>query len=247
MLGVMPHNIELYKQALHHKSCGHRGEKGNWLNNNERLEFLGDGVLDAIVGDIVFEHFPRKREGFLTTTRAKVVQRNTLNRLADEMGLKQLIQYANTGSQHNSNMGGNAFEALVGALYLDKGYDACMRFMKKKILKELINLDKMAYKERNFKSKLLEWGQKNKVSVEFRLMNTETGEGGSPIFTYLVVVEGMDCCHGTGFTKKESQQEAAKKTLAKFHQQSSLIQSILAAKNEREQQAAEPQTSASDN
>lgn len=243
ILGVVPHNLEYYKQALHHKSMGHKGAKGGtYLNNNERLEYLGDGILDAIVGHICYEHFPKKREGFLTTTRAKVVQRETLNRLAEEMGLCDLILASGTGSQHNSYMGGNAFEALVGALYLDKGYDACMRFMKKKILKELLNLDKVAYKEKNFKSKLLEWGQKNKVKVEFRSMSTKKGEGGSPIFTQLVVIEGVDCCHGTGFTKKESQQEAAKKTLQKLRKQPQLIQAIFAAKTDRTKMEEEPAT-----
>ena len=158
ILGFYPHHIAYYNQALMHKSAGKRNEKGKPLNN-ERLEFLGDAVLDSVVGDIVFRHFEGKREGFLTNTRSKLVQRETLGKLAKEMGILELIKSNGPATSHNSYMGGNAFEALVGAIYLDRGYDACMRFMQKRILAQLINIDKVAYKEVNFKSKLLVWSQ----------------------------------------------------------------------------------------
>ena len=128
IIGIIPHDISYYKTALLHKSVARRNAKGKPVNN-ERLEFLGDAILDAIVGDIVYEHFPGKREGFLTNTRSKIVQRDTLNRLAKEMGINQLILSNGHTSSHNSYLGGNAFEALVGALYLDHGYNACMKFM----------------------------------------------------------------------------------------------------------------------
>ena len=169
ILGFYPRNIEYYRQALMHKSIGKRNDKGKPLNN-ERLEFLGDAILDAVVGHIVYDHFPGKREGFLTNTRSKLVQRDTLNKLAREMGINELIVSSGNTGTHNSYLGGNAFEALVGAIYLDKGYEECMKFMKKRILGQLVNIDKVAYKEVNFKSKLIEWGQKNKVSVEFSLL-----------------------------------------------------------------------------
>ena len=158
IIGILPHNLSYYQTALLHKSVAHRNAKGKPVNN-ERLEFLGDAILDAIVGDIVYEHFPGKREGFLTNTRSKIVQRETLNHLAKELGINDLILSNGHSSSHNSYLGGNAFEALVGALYLDHGYNACMKFMKKQILGEMINIDKVAYKEVNFKSKLIEWGQ----------------------------------------------------------------------------------------
>ena len=123
ILGFYPHNINLYKQALLHKSMGRRNEKGRPLNN-ERLEFLGDAVLSAVVGDIVFRHFEGKREGFLTNTRSKLVSRNTLGKLAQEMGIDQLVKSSDHSTSHNSYKNGNAFEALVGAIYLDRGYDA---------------------------------------------------------------------------------------------------------------------------
>ena len=120
-----PRNIDIYQQALLHKSSSVK-EKGHLLNN-ERLEFLGDAILDAIVADIVYKKFEGKREGFLTNTRSKIVQRETLNRVAVEIGLDKLIKYTTRQSSHNSYMCGNAFEALIGAIYLDRGYRADYR------------------------------------------------------------------------------------------------------------------------
>ena len=180
--GIYPHDISYYRVALMHKSATRRNENGR-LVNNERLEFLGDAILDAIVGDIVYRHFPGKREGFLTNTRSKIVQRDTLNRLASEMGIIKLVTTnGKMSSSHNSYMGGNAFEALVGALYLDRGYEACRKFMEKRILGELINIDKVAYKEVNFKSKLLEWSQKNRIRLDFKMLSESKDLQGSPQF-----------------------------------------------------------------
>ena len=120
IIGFYPRNISYYKLALMHKSIMRKNSKGKPVNN-ERLEFLGDAILDAIVGHIVYEHFPGKREGFLTNTRSKLVQRDTLNRLAQEMGINRLILSNGRSCSHNNYMGGNAFEALVGAIYLDRG------------------------------------------------------------------------------------------------------------------------------
>src|SRR5574344_2012507 len=179
ILGFYPRHIELYKLALMHKSIARRNAKGKPVNN-ERLEFLGDAVLDAVVGDIVYRHFEGKREGFLTNTRSKLVQRDTLNKLAQEMGINQLILSSGHSNSHNSYMSGNAFEALVGAIYLDRGYDMCMQFMQKRILAKMINIDKVAYKEVNFKSKLIEWSQKNRVKLDFKLISQSKESGGSP-------------------------------------------------------------------
>ena len=237
--GQYPRHIEYYKLAFMHKSVARRTTKGK-PQNNERLEFLGDAILDAIVGDIVFRHFPGKREGFLTNTRSKLVQRSTLNRLAKEMGITQLIQSTGRNNSHNSYVGGNAFEALVGALYLDHGYNACMKFMEKRILGELINIDKVAYKEINFKSKLLEWSQKNRINIQFSLLQTKNDEKGNPIFRYQVVLEGIEGCDASGFSKKESQQQASKLTLEKLKKEPLFLDSIFAAKTQRTQMEEEP-------
>lgn len=242
ILGFLPNDISFYKVALMHKSLSHRNMKrGQKPVNNERLEFLGDAILDAIVGDIVYRHFPGKREGFLTNTRSKLVQRDTLNKLADEMGVTELVKSAGKSSSHNSYMGGNAFEALVGALYLDLGYDACMRFMKKRILAQMINIDKVAYKEVNFKSKLIEWSQKNRIKIQFDIIEQKTDEnGGSPKFKYVVNIEGIKGCEGEGYSKKESQQMASKLTLEKLRQNPKFLDSVFAAKTKRTKMEEEP-------
>jgi len=229
---VLPHNLSFYKTALLHKSVARRNDKGKPVNN-ERLEFLGDAILDAIVGDIVYEHFPGKREGFLTNTRSKIVQRETLNKLANDLGITRLILSSGHSQSHNSYLGGNAFEALVGALYLDHGYTACMKFMKKQILGELINIDKVAYKEVNFKSKLIEWTQKHKICLEFKPLSFGKDKEGSPTFSFQVVLEGIACGEGSGYSKKESQQEAAKVTLQYIRKNTKFADKIFKAKQKR--------------
>ncbi len=239
ILGFYPHNISYYKMALMHKSIMHRNSKGKPVNN-ERLEFLGDAVLDAVVGDIVYQHFPGKREGFLTNTRSKLVQRDTLNKLAQEMGVNQLVLSNGHSSSHNSYMGGNAFEALVGAIYLDRGYDACMKFMKQRILAKMINIDKVAYKEVNFKSKLIEWSQKNRVNIEFVLCDQKKDGNGNPMFTFLVTIEGIEGDKGTGYSKKESQQAACKLTLERLRKEPQFIDAVFSAKANRTKMEEEP-------
>ena len=239
ILGFYPRHIHYYKQALMHKSVGKRNEKGKPLNN-ERLEFLGDAILDAVVGDIVYRHFEGKREGFLTNTRSKLVSRDTLGKLAKEMGLSQLILSAGHSSAHNSYMDGNAFEALVGAVYLDRGYNACMRFMEKRILKQVINIDKVAYKEVNFKSKLIEWSQKNRVKLDFRLVSQQNDKTGSPKFVYQVVLESVEGEKGEGYSKKESQQNASKATLQRLRREPQFIDAVFAAKGNRTKMEEEP-------
>lgn len=215
ILGFFPRNLKVYQQALLHKSTSLRSEEGRPLNN-ERLEFLGDAILDAIVGDIVFQHFEGKREGFLTNTRSKIVQRETLNKLAVEIGLDKLVKYAARSSSHNSYMYGNAFEAFIGAIYLDQGYNRCKQFMEKKIFKHYIDLEKMSRKEVNFKSKLIEWSQKHKVEVSFELIEQFIDHENNPMFQTEVQIEGLPAGTGTGYSKKESQQNAAQMALKKI-------------------------------
>lgn len=215
ILGFFPRDIRYYEQALLHKSTSLRSEKGRPLNN-ERLEFLGDAILDAIVGDIVFRHFDGRREGFLTNTRSKIVQRETLNKLAVEIGLDKLVKYSSRSSSHNSYMYGNAFEAFIGAIYLDQGYNRCKQFMEEKILKKYIDLDKMSRKEVNFKSKLIEWSQKNKMKVSFELIEQFLDEDYNPMFHTEIRIEGLSAGKGTGYSKKESQQNAAQAALKKL-------------------------------
>ena len=228
ILGFFPRNIQVYQQALLHKSTSLRSDKGRPLNN-ERLEFLGDAILDAIVGDIVFKHFEGRREGFLTNTRSKIVQRETLNKLAVEIGLDKLVKYSTRSSSHNSYMYGNAFEAFIGAIYLDQGYERCKQFMEEKIFKKHIDLDKMSRKEVNFKSKLIEWSQKNKMEVSFELIEQFLDEDYNPMFHTEIRIEGLSAGTGTGYSKKESQQNAAQTALKKIKSDETFKEGIQAA------------------
>ena len=234
ILGFYPRNIELYQMALSHKSIHFKNKKGKPVNN-ERLEFLGDAILDAIVGDIVYKHFPGKREGFLTNTRSKLVQRETLNKIAQEIGLSRLIYSSGRNFSHNSYMAGNAFEALIGALYLDRGYNLCMRFMQEKILTKMVNIDTVAYKEVNFKSRLIEWAQKNKMNIAFNLLEQKKDDEGNPVFKYCVVIEGIKCNSASGFSKKESQQLASEETLECIKKNTRFCDALFEAKKQRQE------------
>lgn len=245
ILGFYPRNIEIYEQALLHKSSSVKSDKGRLLNN-ERLEFLGDAILDAVVADIVYKEFEGKKEGFLTNTRSKIVQRDTLNKLAVEIGLDKLIKSSTRSSSHNSYMCGNAFEAFIGAIYIDRGYEACKVFMKEKIIKPYIDLDKVARKEVNFKSKLIEWSQKNKISISFELIEQFLDPASNPVFQTEVLVEGQSAGTGIGYSKKESQQNAAQMALKKIKSSPEFLDEILAAakaRMEAEQDISEPQLS----
>lgn len=212
IIGFYPHKISLYQEALMHKSMLAHAKSGTPLNN-ERLEFLGDAVLDAIVGEIVFHHFPSKKEGFLTNTRSKIVQRESLGKLATKIGLDKLVQRHEHNQTHNSYFAGNAFEALVGAIYLDRGYSYCKYFISNKILHRIIDINKVAYQEVNFKSKLLEWCQRYKLSHEFILHAETKSEDGSPLFDTKILINGFECGRGKGYSKKESHQKASRNAL----------------------------------
>lgn len=215
ILGFYPDNIRLYEQALLHKSSSVEVEKGKWLNN-ERMEFLGDAVLDAIVADVVYTAFPTKREGFLTNTRSKIVSRETLNRVAIELGLDKFIVYSIKLNNHNKCIYGNALEAFIAAIYLDKGYDVCKKFVCGQIIAKYLDIYAMAQKEVNFKSNLIEWSQKNKIDISFDLIESFCDNDGNPVFQTQVTISGMQAGVGIGYSKKESQQNAAKMAVKKL-------------------------------
>ena len=231
-VGFYPHDIRYYEQALLHKSFSVKLDNGR-LFNNERLEFLGDAVLGAVVGDIVYQQFEGKREGFLTNTRSKIVSRESLNHVAEQIGLSKLVKFTARHSAHNSYMGGNAFEALIGAIYLDRGYDYCMYFMQNRIIGQYINLNQVSRKEVNFKSKLIEWSQKNKVEIVYKLIEQSLDEFNSPVFETEVLLEGIPAGKGKGYSKKESQQIAAHEALGRIKKDSKFIDSVIAAKTLR--------------
>ncbi|MDY4874234.1 MAG: ribonuclease III [Alloprevotella sp.] len=232
MLGFYPRNLEIYRIALAHKSHVYRNRKGRSFNN-ERLEFLGDAILEAVVSDIVFHRFERRSEGFLTSTRSKIVQRSSLNRLAKEIGLERLLQVPSQRRGHNSNIGGNAFEALVGAIYLDRGYKTCQWFVENKIVGCLLDIENVANKEVNFKSKLLEWTQKNRVQVDFENEETLDEKNDSPLFNSIILLEGLTAGEGRGYSKKESQQRASRDALTRLRREPLFVESIFDEKSKR--------------
>ncbi|MEG1616025.1 MAG: ribonuclease III [Bacteroidales bacterium] len=231
ILGFMPDDLSIYEQAFLHRSSSIKTEKGKWINN-ERLEFLGDAVLDAIIADVVFHEFETKKEGFLTNTRSKIVQRETLNKLALELGLDKLVVSSTRTSSHNNYMYGNAFEAFIGAIYIDQGYDVCKKFIDERVIAPYLNLAQIARKEVNFKSKLIEWSQKNKVKIEFELIESFTDGDNNPVFQTQILVCDIPGGIGTGYSKKESQQNAAKATLKKIQSDKTFQDALASAREE---------------
>lgn len=251
ILGFYPHNIEVYRIAFSHKSICYTYDKEKKLHrksskprsdytarplNNERLEFLGDAVIETVVSDILFRHFEHKREGFLTSTRSKIVQREALNRLANDMGLDRLIHAAQGTDTSHTNIGGNAFEALMGAIYLDRGYKHCHWFIANRVIGHYVDIDNVAQKEVNFKSKLLEWSQKNRININFRDFSRKNeGKG----FGTVLTVEGITVSRGEGRSKKESQQDAAKEALTRMRRDEKFYDSLFRAKEKRTAMEAE--------
>lgn len=232
MLGFMPHDLKYYRVALLHKSNSLHKQKGRPVNN-ERLEYLGDAVLEAVVSDILFDRYSQKGEGFLTNTRSKIVQRETLNDLAVRMGLDKLTRFTQHSTTHNNNMFGNAFEALIGAIYLDRGYAYCLRFIRDRIMRDYIDIEKMARLEQNHKSRLLEWCQRHKFVMAFNLVDQSVDAGNSPTFHSEAIIEGLVAGDGEGYSKKESQQNAAQAALKRIKHDELFVKQLHALQHQR--------------
>lgn len=215
VLGFYPDRIDLYKEAMTHRSSSVRSKEGKWVNN-ERLEFLGDAILDAIVADILYKRFVQKKEGFLTNMRSRIVQRETLNKLSVELGIDTLIISSTRNLAHNTNIYGDALEVLIGAIYLDQGYRVAKRFVFETMIKQHLNMEKVLKSEVDFKSRLIEWGQKNKVDVHFELTDSTHDVQNNPIFVSCVKVAGVEVGSGKGYSKKESHQLAAKTAIKRL-------------------------------
>lgn len=213
ILGFYPVKLELYQQALRHKSLSVRTNDG-LLINNERLEYLGDAVLNVIVADILFKQFPAANEEFLTKTRAKIVQRQSLNKIAMGLGLNKLILSSATSTPDTHlSIYGNALEALIGAIYLDQGYRRCKRFLEKKVLERYIDLEGVVSTEVNFKSALLEWSQQEKLTAEYLMTELNKNSAKDPRFRAVALINGIPFGQGDGLSKKEAQQKASKEAL----------------------------------
>lgn len=221
IMGFYPRKVEIYREALMHRSLNHHRPQEQ-KKDNERLEYLGDAVIETVVSDILYHHFPTKKEGFLTSTRSKIVQRSTLNRLAKETGLVELVQSTHINHTHNSFISGNAFEAFLGAIYLDRGYAHCYRFFEQRLIGKHIDLDKVSKEDDNHKSKLIEWSQKKQYKIDFELIGENIVGTNSPTFRSRVCIEGLEFGTGFGYSKKESQQLAAKEAMRHIRKKTEL-------------------------
>ena len=212
IFGHTPDNIDLYKLALVHRSASVKVEGGESINN-ERLEFLGDAVLESIVSDYLFIEYPHESEGFLTKTRSKIVSRQSLNQLAQRLGIDDLVVYNPTGNNAQKHLFGDCLEALIGALYLDKGYNVVNRIIINDLLPHYMDLEDVPSTESDFKSRLIEWCQKSKRPIEFRTEADGTEGTRQPAFVSRVLIDGVKVGGGKGTTKKEAEQQAAKSAL----------------------------------
>jgi ribonuclease-3 len=228
-LGFFPNDITLYEEALLHKSSSKENTNGHY-RNNERLEFLGDAILDAVIADIAYKKFPTRDEGFLTNTRSKIVKREMMDRVATRLGLNQLLISSNRIKTQKNHILGNALEAFIGAIYLDQGYRKTSQFIEKKIIKPFIDIETLAKKEVNFKSKLLEWSQKYKVMLDFELLENFTDPENNPVFQSQAKLNGLPAGVGTGYSKKESQQQASRMAMKKIKSDRAFVQEVMTLK-----------------
>jgi ribonuclease-3 len=204
-LGFYPDNISLYKLALRHSSAAKHIKKGV-KDSNERLEFLGDSVIGTVVADYLFKKFPYKDEGFLTKMRSKMVSRAKHNQIAMKLGLNKLIEANNDrfGSKPSS-INGDAYEALIGAIYLDKGYRFAQKFILNRIINVHIDMDEMETVETDFKSKFIEWAQKEKKEYDYETVVDGTIAADKQ-FILNLVVDGEVLGHAQHFSKKRAEQ-----------------------------------------
>jgi ribonuclease-3 len=207
--------VHLYKLAFIPKSAQQKDLLGTRLNN-ERLEYLGDAVLDAIVANYLFNRFPEGDEGFMTKLRSRIVKRKNLDYLATKIGIPALINSGIEAGTSSKHMYGNAFEALIGAIYLDRGYRAARKFFEKKVIKKHLDLVQLANKDPDYKSRIIEWTQKNRVEITFETTE-EHQPGRGPSFVSVIRLNEKEKGTGRGDSKKEAEQQAAKAALKNIH------------------------------
>ena len=214
-LGFYPSNLHLYNIAFTHRSASLNDSMGNPINN-ERLEYLGDAILGAVVAEYLYKRFPQRDEGFLTQMRSKMVNRVILSELMKDMQLDKHVKSRTIGTTTNTSIYGDAFEAMIGAIYLDQGYDKTKRVIIKRIINPYLDLIKIEEVDNNFKSQLIEWGQKNKLEVNFQTSEQENPKNKNTLFSTSVEVDNHVKGKGFGISKKESQQNAAREALQKI-------------------------------
>lgn len=209
MLGFRPGNLNLYRKAFTHSSAANqmRGAD-NRRESYERLEFLGDAILSAVIADYLFKKFPFRDEGFLTKLRSRIVSRQQLGKLAQKFGIERLIEAESGLAGRSNSISGDVFEALIGAIYIDKGYDFTNRFINQTILRYHLDIDEIEATDLDFKSKLIEWAQKNKKELRFNLVE-ELGTGQNKVFVIEITIDGVARGRSQHPSKKRAEQEAA--------------------------------------
>lgn len=212
ILGFKPRSLELYQLALIHKSAANKIYHNSKINN-ERLEFLGDAILDSIVAEHLYYKYPDKDEGFLTQLRSKIVNRETLKRISIKLGLANLV-ISKVANDNHKSVYGDALEAIIGAIYLDKGYKKTKKFILERIIDHHLNLKKLAETEIDFKSRIIEWGQKNKKDINFTSREENNENGRSPVFISHLLVADKIIGMGSGTSKKEAEQNAAQQAIS---------------------------------
>lgn len=211
LTGRRPRNLSLFRLATLHVSASTENENGI-RESNERLEFLGDSILDVVVSEFLFKKFPLKSEGFLTDIRARIVNREALNNLGKKLGIYDIIQFDNSikGAIGHKSLCGNTLEAIVGAAYLDRGFTFCRNFILNKIISAHFDIDEVIKHNPNQKSKIIEWAQKENKSLVFEPVSI-SDQNNRKEFVVQIVIEGEPFSTGTGFTKKKAEQDAAQK------------------------------------
>lgn len=214
IFGISPNNVAIYKLAIIHKSASILLPRGKRINN-ERLEYLGDAILDAIVADYLFSEYPNQNEGFLTKMRSKIVSRTSLNQLALDMGIDKLIVSQSGNGNTQKYIYGNALEALIGAMFIDKGYQSTSNSVVTYILEKYIDLDNLQTLESDFKSRIFEWAQKSRVALQFQNQESTPNSNYSPHFISTISINDKLIGEGHGSSKKEAEQNAAMEALLK--------------------------------
>jgi len=208
IFGFKPQNISLYKLAFRHKSVAPT-ETNGFRHSNERLEYLGDAVLGSCVADFLFKKYPYKDEGFLTEIRSRIVSRQHLNSLSRKLGIDRLIQTSRENQMTGTSILGDAFEAFIGALYLDKGYRFTYKIVVRKIIQNHIDLDDLVVKDVNFKSKLIEWAQRERKDIEFELADETENSRKMRIYHVNLKIDNELVAQGQDYSIKKAEQGAA--------------------------------------
>jgi ribonuclease-3 len=210
ILGYSPRNYALFRLATIHSSAAPTNAQG-LKESNERLEYLGDALLGSVVAEYLFKKFPFKNEGFLTEIRSRIVNRESLNQIGKKIGLEHIIQFNKKNSSPHKSIYGDTLEAIIGAVYLDRGYIFCRKFILEKLLEPHYDIDQIVKSNPNAKSKIIEWAQKENKELEFETIDVQTTFNRKE-FTVRILVENEPLSTGYGSTKKKAEQDAAQKS-----------------------------------